>query len=74
MHNILHVTKIWFRKCMNDFVVNKLKLNKTTVDDWFMFCCEVCRNAIVNDRVKIRRVNVVEIDVSKFGKMNYGQS
>ncbi|GFX23091.1 mitotic-spindle organizing protein 2A [Trichonephila clavipes] len=41
---------------------------------WFMFCREVCMNAVVNDSVKIGGVNViVEIDESKFGKMTYGK-
>ncbi|GFU02129.1 mitotic-spindle organizing protein 2A [Trichonephila clavipes] len=59
---------------MNDYVVNELKLNKNTVIDWFMFCREVCMNAVVNESVKIGGVNViVEIDESKFGKMKYGK-
>ncbi|GFW45406.1 DDE_Tnp_IS1595 domain-containing protein [Trichonephila clavipes] len=74
MYDVLRVTKMWFGRCMNDYVVNELKLNKNTVIDWFMFCREVCMNAVVNESVKIGGVNViVEIDESKFGKMKYGK-
>ncbi|KAF8788525.1 hypothetical protein HNY73_006557 [Argiope bruennichi] len=74
MYDILCVTRMWFGRCMNDYVVNELKLNKNTVADWFMFCREVCMNAIANDSVKIGGVNViVEIDESKFGKIKYGR-
>ncbi|GFU09821.1 mitotic-spindle organizing protein 2A [Trichonephila clavipes] len=72
MYDSLRVTKMWFGRCMNDYVVNELKLNKNTVIDLFMFCREVCMNAVVNESVKIGGVNViVEIDESKFGKMKY---
>ena len=38
MYDILCATKLWFRRFMNDFVVNELKVNKNTADDWFIFC------------------------------------
>ena len=59
MYDILCVTKLWFGRCMNDFIVNELKVNKNTVLDLFMFCREVYRNEIVTDSVKIGGVNVV---------------
>ncbi|GFU31011.1 hypothetical protein TNCV_1389651 [Trichonephila clavipes] len=36
------LTRYWFGKSMNAFVVNDLKVNKNTVTDWYMFCREVC--------------------------------
>ncbi|GFW83925.1 mitotic-spindle organizing protein 2A [Trichonephila clavipes] len=39
---ILRLTRYWFGKSMNAFVVNDLKVNKNTVMDWYMFCREVC--------------------------------
>ena len=59
MYDILCVSKLWFGRCMNDFIVNELKVNKNTVVDLFMFCREVCRNEIVTNTVKIGGVNVV---------------
>ena len=49
MYDILCVTKLWFGRCMNDFIVNELKVNKNTIVEWFMFCQEVCRNEIVTN-------------------------
>ena len=62
MHDILHITKLWLERFMYGFVVNEIKVNKNTAVDWFMFCWEVCMNEIVTNSVKIRGVNVVEID------------
>ncbi|GFY13242.1 hypothetical protein TNCV_2335061 [Trichonephila clavipes] len=36
------LTRYWFGKSMNAFVVNYLKVKKNTVADWYMFCREVC--------------------------------
>ncbi|GFV66475.1 hypothetical protein TNCV_192301 [Trichonephila clavipes] len=35
------LTRYWFGKSMNAFVVNDLKVNKNTVLEWYMFCREV---------------------------------
>ncbi|GFT33075.1 hypothetical protein TNCV_4367971 [Trichonephila clavipes] len=48
---------------MNEFVVNDLKINQNAVVDWYMFCCEDCMVASVNDRAKLGGVGeTVEID------------
>ncbi|GFT30873.1 mitotic-spindle organizing protein 2A [Trichonephila clavipes] len=46
---ILRLTRYWFGKSMNAFVVNDLKVNKNTVVDWYMFCREVCMLACVKE-------------------------
>ena len=46
MYDVLRVTKMWFGRSSNAYVVNELKLNKNTVVDWFMFCREVCMYAV----------------------------
>ena len=53
IYDILRLTKCWFGRCMNEFVVNEIKVNKTTVVDWYVFCREVCLNEIMNNSVKI---------------------
>ncbi|GFV79303.1 mitotic-spindle organizing protein 2A [Trichonephila clavipes] len=46
---ILRLTRYWFGKSMNAFVVNDLKVNKNTVVDWYMFCRKVCMLACVKE-------------------------
>ncbi|GFX86942.1 mitotic-spindle organizing protein 2A [Trichonephila clavipes] len=71
---ILRLTRYWFGKSMNEFVVNDLKINKNTVVDWYMFCREVCMVACVNESAKLGgEGKIVEIDESLFGKMKYGK-
>ncbi|GFT39876.1 mitotic-spindle organizing protein 2A [Trichonephila clavipes] len=71
---ILRLTRYWFGKSMNAFVVNDLKVNKNTVVDWYMFCREVCMLACVKESEKLGGVGeIVEIDESLFGKMKYGK-
>ncbi|GFX99018.1 mitotic-spindle organizing protein 2A [Trichonephila clavipes] len=71
---ILCLTRYWFGKSMNAFMVNDLKVNKNTVVDWYMFCREVCMIACVKESAKLGGVGeIVEIDESLFGKMKYGK-
>ncbi|GFX55451.1 mitotic-spindle organizing protein 2A [Trichonephila clavipes] len=53
---ILRLTRYWFGKSMNAFVVNDLKVNKNTVVDWYMFCREreskKCFFRVVESRTK----------------------
>ncbi|GFQ81617.1 DDE_Tnp_IS1595 domain-containing protein [Trichonephila clavata] len=69
----LRLTRYWFGKSMNEFVVNDLKINKNTVVDWYMFYREVCMIACVNESAKLGEGAIVEIDESLFGKMKYGR-
>ncbi|GFT45622.1 hypothetical protein TNCV_1055681 [Trichonephila clavipes] len=39
---ILRLTRYWFGKSINAFIVSDLKVNKNNVGDWYMFCREVC--------------------------------
>ncbi|GFW49782.1 mitotic-spindle organizing protein 2A [Trichonephila clavipes] len=71
---ILRLTRYWFGKSMNAFVVNDLKVNKNTVLNWYMFCREVCMLACVKESAKLGGVGeIVEIDESLFGKRKYGK-
>ncbi|GFR07507.1 uncharacterized protein TNCT_632041 [Trichonephila clavata] len=72
---ILRLTSYWFGKSMNEFLVNDLNINKATVLDWYMFCCEVCMIACVNESAKLGGEGViVEIDESLLGKLEEEKS
>ncbi|GFW88198.1 mitotic-spindle organizing protein 2A [Trichonephila clavipes] len=69
---ILRLTRYWFGKSTNEFVVNDLKVNKNTVVDWYALCREVCMLACVNESAKLGgEGETVEIEESLLGKMKH---
>ncbi|GFU18555.1 mitotic-spindle organizing protein 2A [Trichonephila clavipes] len=72
--DILILTRHFFGKSMNEFVVKDVRVNKNTVVDWYMFCREVCMVAILKESEPLSgEGKIVEIDESMFGKMKYGK-
>ncbi|GFU86989.1 uncharacterized protein TNCV_486001 [Trichonephila clavipes] len=72
--DILLVNRYWFGRCMNDFVVQEMKLNKNTVVDWYMCCREVCMASVMNESIAIGGTGTyVEIYENKFGKLKSGR-
>lgn len=70
----LKVTREWFGRCEQKFVMEDVNVAKKTVNDWYSFCREVCQTVLLEESVRIGGVGaIVEIDESKFGKMKYGR-
>ena len=48
---ILKITRYWYGRCLQDFVVNEVHVHEHVIVDWFMFCREPCMVTMVNESV-----------------------